>query len=393
MLDFTYHIPTKVVFGRSALSSLPGLLRDAGAKHVLVHFGGQSAVKSGLIDKVKVLLDEAGVRYTLRGGVAPNPEVSLIREGVELCRREGIDFVLAVGGGSVIDSAKGIALGAKMDEDIWSIFERRCSPTTALPVGSILTIAASGSEMACGLVVSNDEIGLKRNYSTPALRPVFCIENPELTYTVSKWQTACGTIDILMHTLERYFTPTRDVDFTDELCEGLCRAVIRAGRIAYENPTDYEARATLMWAGSLSHNELMGLGRAGDWASHQMEHDLSGMYDSISHGAGLAVLFPAWCRYVMQQDLPRFCRYAEKVWGISGEGLTPQQHAEKGVEATQAYFVSLGMPTDLKAFGVDPDRLPEMAEKCSFNGQRTLGSLMRLDVQDMLNIYRLAYGG
>ncbi|MBP3655393.1 MAG: iron-containing alcohol dehydrogenase [Clostridia bacterium] len=392
MLDFTYHIPTKVVFGRNSLNALASLIREAGATHVLVHFGGQSAVKSGLIDKVKAQLEEAGVRYTLLGGVAPNPKVSLAREGVALCKREGVDFILAVGGGSVIDSAKCIALGAKMEEDVWNIFERKVRPSEALPIGSVLTIAAAGSEMAGGLVISNDELGLKRDYGTPALRPVFCIENPELTYTVSKWQTACGTVDILMHTFERYFTPTEDVDFTDELCEGLCRSVIKAGSIAYENPTDYEARATLMWASSLSQNDLMGMGRRADWATHQLEHDLSGMYDNVSHGAGLAVIFPAWCRYVMKHNIARFCRFAEKVWGISGEGLTQQQHAEKGVEAAQAYFVSLGMPKDLKAFGVDPDRLPEMAEKCSFNGQRTLGGLHTLNTEDMLHIYRLAYG-
>lgn len=393
MLDFEYHIPTKVAFGKSSLDKLAGLIADTGASHVLVHFGGKSALASGLIDKVKAQLDKAGVRYTLLGGVAPNPKVSLVREGVALCKKEGVDFILAVGGGSVIDSAKAIALGVKMDEDIWNVFERKCRPTQALPVGSVLTIAAAGSEMAGGMVISNDEIGLKRDYGTPALRPVFCIENPELTYTVSKWQTACGTVDILMHTLERYFTPTRDVDFTDELCEGLFRAVIRAGRIAYENPTDYEARATLMWASSLSQNDLMGMGRRGDWATHQLEHDLSGMYDNVSHGAGLAVIFPAWCRYVVEKDVPRFCRYAEKVWGITGEGLTPMEHALKGIEATQAYFLSLGMPKDLKAFGVDPARLPEMAEKCSFHGQRTLGGLVVLNTEDMLNIYRLAYEG
>lgn len=392
MLDFVYHIPTKVVFGKQSLGQLADLIREAGAAQVLVHFGGQSAIRSGLIDSIKAQLDQAGVSYTLLGGVAPNPKVSLVREGIKICKETGVDFILAVGGGSVIDSSKAIALGAKMEDDIWTVFERKNSPREALPLGCVLTISAAGSEMANGMVISNDELGLKRDYGTEALRPVFCIENPELTYTVSKWQTACGTVDILMHTFERYFTPTPDVDFTDELCEGLCRAVIKAGAIAYENPTDYEARATLMWGSSLSHNDLMGMGRRGDWATHQLEHDLSGMYDSVSHGAGLAVIFPAWCRYVMNQDLARFCRFAEKVWGISSEGLSPREHAEKGVEAAAAYFTSLGMPADLKAFGVDPDRLPEMAEKCSFHGQRTLGGLMTLHTEDMLNIYRLAYG-
>lgn len=393
MLDFTYHIPTKVVFGHQALCSLAKLLQEAHASHVLVHFGGQSAVRSGLMDKVTAQLDGAGIRYTLLGGVSPNPKVSLVREGIALCKREGVDFILAVGGGSVIDSAKGIALGTKMEQDVWTVFERKIRPSEALPIGCVLTIAAAGSEMAGGMVISNDELGLKRDYGTPALRPVFCIENPELTYTVSKWQTACGTVDILMHTFERYFTPTKDVSLTDELSEGLCRAVISAGRVAYDDPTNYEARATLMWASSLSQNDLMGMGRASDWATHQLEHDLSGMYDNVSHGAGLAVIFPSWCRYVMRHDVPRFCRFAEKIWGISGEGLTPWEQAEKGIEAAKAYFASLGMPQNLQAFGVDPERLPEMADKCSFHGQRTLGGLVKLNAEDMLNIYRLAYQG
>ena len=393
MLDFVYHIPTKVAFGRNALDALPELLRDARASHVLVHFGGQSAIRSGLMDKVTALLARANIRYTLLGGVAPNPKVSLVREGIALCKREAIDFILAVGGGSVIDSAKAVALGARMQEDIWSVFERKCRPTEALPVGCVLTIAAAGSEMAGGMVISNDELGLKRDYGTQALRPVFCIENPELTYTVSRWQTACGIVDILMHTFERYFTPTRDVNLTDKLCEGLCRAVISAGRTALDHPDDYEARATLMWASSLSQNDLMGMGRRADWATHQLEHDLSGMYDNVSHGAGLAVIFPAWCRYVMAHDLPRFCRFAEKIWGVRGDGLTPEEHAERGIAAAKAYFVSLGMPENLQAFGVDPARLSEMAAKCSFHGQRTLGGLVSLQEEDMLKIYRMAYDG
>ena len=247
--------------------------------------------------------------------------------------------------------------------------------------------------MAGGIVISNDELGLKRDYGTQALRPVFCIENPELTYTVSRWQTACGIVDILMHTFERYFTPTRDVNLTDELCEGLCRAVISAGRTALDHPDDYEARATLMWASSLSQNDLMGMGRRADWATHQLEHDLSGMYDNVSHGAGLAVIFPAWCRYVMAHDLPRFCRFAEKIWGVRGDGLTPEEHAERGIAAAKAYFVSLGMPENLQAFGVDPARLSEMAAKCSFHGQRTLGGLVSLQEEDMVKIYRMAYDG
>jgi len=392
MLDFTYHIPTKVVFGRGSVAKTGALVKEAGGTKVLVHFGGSSAKKSGLLDNVLSQLDELGIAHVELGGVQPNPKVSMVREGVKICKEQGIDFILAIGGGSVIDSSKAIALGAKMENDIWDVFARKCRPTEALPLGSVLTIAAAGSEMAGGMVISNDELGLKRDYGTPALRPVFCVENPELTYTVSPWQTACGTVDILMHTLERYFTPTPDVDLTDELCEGLLRAVIRAGRIAMEKPDDYEARATLLWAGSISQNDFMGMGRRGDWATHQLEHDLSGMYDHVSHGAGLAAIFPAWCRYVQHVDPTRFARAAVQIWGVDPAGLSEDELGLKGIEAAQEYFVSLGMPRDLKAFGVDPARFEEMAEKCSFNGGRTLGGLMTLHTEDMLNIYRLAYG-
>lgn len=393
MNDFAYYIPTRVVFGRQALSQLAGLLQRGGYKRLLLHYGGGSAEKSGLLGRVREQVALSGAECIALGGVSPNPKVERIREGISLCQANQIDFILAVGGGSVIDSAKGIALGAKMDGDIWDVFERKCSPDQALPVGCVLTIAAAGSEMAGGMVVSNAEKGLKRDYGNECLRPVFCIEDPTLTYSVSPWQTACGIVDILMHTMERYFSPTRNTELTDEIAEGLMRAVIRAGRAAYEHPEDYEARATLMWASSLSQNDLTGMGRKADWATHQLEHDLSGMYDAVSHGAGLAVLFPAWARYVVEADPERFCRFAERVWGIADQGSGRQAHALRGIEATAEYFTGLGMPTTLQAFGVMPERLPEMADNCSFGGTRTLGSLKKLTREDMLAIYRMAYEG
>lgn len=391
MLDFSYYIPTRVAFGKSAMEQLPVFLEKGGWKKILIHYGGKSAVESGLLDQVVQCVKQAQVCFAKLGGVQPNPKVTLVREGIRICKEKGIDLILAVGGGSVIDSAKAIALGAKMENDIWDVLARKCSPSEALPIGCVLTHAAAGSEMAGGLVLTDEEHGLKRDFGTEKLRPVFCIENPEFTYTLSPWQTACGTVDIMMHTMERYFTPTENVDLTDELCEGLLRAVIRAGRAAIQQPRDYEARATLMWASSISQNDFMGMGRRSDWATHQLEHDLSGIYDKVSHGAGLAVLFPAWARYVIETDPRRFCRFAQQVWGISGEGLTPMEHGLKGIEATQAYFESLGMPHNLQAFGVEEERLPEMAEKCSFNGARTLGGFRVLNTQDMLNIYRNAY--
>lgn len=392
MLNFVWDVPTKIVFGRGTVEQTAALVKEAGGTNVLLHYGSKSAVKSGLLQQITDQMQEKGIAYSQLGGVAPNPKVSLVREGVRICKEKGIDFILAIGGGSVIDSAKAIALGALMEEDIWQVLERRISPKKALPIGCVLTIAAAGSEMASGMVISNDELGLKRDFGARCLLPRFCVENPELTYSVSPWQTACGTVDILMHTLERYFTPTEAVELTDELAEGLCRAVIQAGKAAMERPDDYEARATLMWASTISQKNFMGLGRRADWATHQLEHDLSGMYDHVSHGAGLAAIFPAWARYVMCQNPGRFARFAEMIWGVDSAGLTEEECALKGIQAAQDFFISMGMPKDLKAFGVDPARLPEMAEKCSFHGQRTLGGLAVLDKGDMLNIYRLAYG-
>ncbi|MDL2205598.1 iron-containing alcohol dehydrogenase [Eubacteriales bacterium OttesenSCG-928-N13] len=393
MNGFTYFIPTRVEFGRQSLEKLADLLIKGGHKQLLLHYGGESAKRSGLLDRVLKQVEKSGANYTALGGVNPNPKVELVREGVRLCKEKQIDFILAVGGGSVIDSAKAIALGAKMDRDIWDVFERKCSPDQAVPIGCVLTIAAAGSEMAGGMVVSNAEKGLKRDYGSECLRPVFCIEDPTLTYSVSRWQTACGIVDILMHTMERYFSPTRNTELTDEIAEGLMRAVIRAGRVVCENPEDYEARATLMWASSLSQNDLTGMGRQADWATHQLEHDLSGMYDNVSHGAGLAVLFPAWARYVMDDDPERFCQFANKVWGLSDNCADRNALALGGIQAAADYFAALGMPRTLKSFGVESDRLPEMAEKCSFSGTRTLGSVKKLSCEDMLAIYRMAYEG
>lgn len=389
MNSFTYYVPTRVVFGKGAVEQLPGLLQ--GRKKILIHYGGESARKSGLLDQVIAGVQKAGAEYILLGGVSPNPKVKLAREGIQICKEQGIDFILAVGGGSVIDSAKCIALGSKMENDVWEVLARKCRPTEALPLGSVLTIAAAGSEMGGGMVITDDEAGLKRDFGTEALRPVFCIEDPQWTFTVSPWQTACGIVDIMMHTMERYFTSTQDVDLTDELCEGLLRAVMKAGIAAMKDPRDYEARATLMWASSISQNDFMGVGRRADWATHQMEHDLSGMYDNVSHGAGLAVIFPAWCRYVMHTDLSRFCRFANKLFGITEDGVSREEWALAGIRAIRDYFVSIGMPVSLKAFGVEEKRLPEMAEKCSFFGGRTLGGFQVLEQQDILNIYREAY--
>ena len=388
MLDFQYYSPTRVVFGRNAVKELGKLLKDR--KKVLLHYGGGSVKKNGVFDAVVEQLKAAEIDYVELGGVAPNPKIGLIREGVKICKEQGVDFILAVGGGSVIDSAKAIALGAKIDFDVWRLYETKERIDGALPLGSVLTIAAAGSELSNGTVVTNPEGGLKRDYGADYLRPEFAIMNPEYTFTVSKYQTACGTVDILMHTFERYFTHTPDVDLTDELAEGLCRAVIRAGRKAVENGNDYEARATLMWAGSISHNDLTGLGRRGDWATHQIEHELSGQYDRVSHGAGLAVIFPAWCRYVWKEEPERFVRFAEKIWGVDTEGMTQEEAVFAGIECCENYFRSLGMPVRLSEMDIDDTHLHEMAVKGTYFGKRTLGGFKVLDEADIEAIYRIA---
>ena len=388
MLDFQYYSPTRVVFGRNAVKELGKLLK--GRKKVLLHYGGGSVKKNGVFDAVVEQLKAAEIDYVELGGVAPNPKIGLIREGVKICKEQGVDFILAVGGGSVIDSAKAIALGAKIDFDVWRLYETKERIDGALPLGSVLTIAAAGSELSNGTVVTNPEGGLKRDYGADYLRPEFAIMNPEYTFTVSKYQTACGTVDILMHTFERYFTHTPDVDLTDELAEGLCRAVIRAGRKAVENGNDYEARATLMWAGSISHNDLTGLGRRGDWATHQIEHELSGQYDRVSHGAGLAVIFPAWCRYVWKEEPERFVRFAEKIWGVDTEGMTQEEAVFAGIECCENYFRSLGMPVRLSEMDIDDTHLHEMAVKGTYFGKRTLGGFKVLDEADIEAIYRIA---
>lgn len=390
MLDFQYYSPTRVVFGRHALDQLGPLLKAKGRQKILLHYGGGSVRRNGILDAVKQQLELAGVTYLELGGVEPNPKIGLIRTGVELCKSEHVDFILAVGGGSTIDSAKAIAMGAKIDFDVWNLYETKQRICDALPVGSVLTIAAAGSELSDGSVVTNPEGGLKRDYGSDYLRPEFAIMNPEYTFSVSKYQTACGTVDILMHTFERYFTHTPNVDLTDELAEGLCRAVIRAGTAAVANGCDYEARATLMWAGSISHNDLTGLGRKSDWATHQIEHELSGQYDCVSHGAGLAAIFPAWCRYVWREEPERFARFAEKIWGVNRDGMSTEEAALEGIRRCEAYFHSIGMPTRLCELGIDSAHLHEMAVKATYFGRRTLGSFKVLQEADIEAIYQTA---
>ena len=391
MENFEFYAPTRMVFGRKTEEAVGKLLAECGAKKVLLHYGGESARRSGLLDRVEKAMQEAGVSFVTLGGVQANPTLSMARKGIALCLQEHVDFVLAVGGGSVIDSAKCIADGAgNPDDDVWDYFMQIKAPKKALPVGVILTLAASGSEMSASCVITNEETGCKRGFNSVTHRPVFAVCNPELTYSVSKFQTGCGTVDIMMHTLERYFSPTKNTPLTDRIAEGLLKSVIEAGRIADRDPENYEARATLMWAGSISHNGLTGAGRNFVMQVHQLEHEVSGMYPQVAHGAGLSALWASWARFTCTADPARFAQYAVNVWNIDMDFEDPMKTAQAGIDATEAFFRSLEMPTNLKMLGVDAARIEELAEKCTNGGTRKLPGIRVLDKPEMIEIYRMA---
>ena len=391
MQNFDFYTPTRMIFGKDTQKQVGKIVKEYGFKKVLVHFGGASAKKSGLLDQVTDALEAEEIAYVTLGGVQANPTLAMAKEGIELCKKEGVDMILAVGGGSVIDSSKCIADGVgNPDTDVWNFFIGQGAPKKALPVGVILTLSASGSEMSASCVITNEEQGLKRGFNSVTHRPLFSICNPELTYTVSKFQTGCGTVDIMMHTLERYFSLGGDTPLTDRIAEGLLKTVIEAGKVADQEPDNYEARASLMWAGSLSHNGLTGLGRDFFMQVHQLEHELSGMYPRIAHGAGLSALWPSWARYVCAGDVNRFARYAVNVWNIDMDFENPMNTALAGIQATEDFFKSLGMPTCLKELDVEPEKIEEMAVKCTNYGKRTLPGIKVLGKEEMMEIYRMA---
>ena len=394
MNNFEYCVPTRVIFGRDTQKRAGELIKEYGFRKVMIHYGGGSVKRSGLLDQVTASLREAGIETVLFGGVQANPTLSKALEGMELCRREGVDFILAVGGGSVIDSAKCIADGAPNPEiDPWKFFMKEAVPPKALPHGNILTLSASGSETSQSCVITNEENGLKRGFNCPAHRPLFAVCNPELTFTVSRFQTGCGTVDILMHTLERYLGgTTKDTALTDRIAEGLMKAVIEAGTAADLNPEDYEARATLMWAGSLSHNDLTGLGREVMMTVHQLEHELSGKYPEVAHGAGLSALFCSWARYVCRDDPMRFAHLAVRVWDVEMNFENPLKTALDGIQRIEDYFKSLNMPVRLSELAADVKEadFDEMAEKCTNFGRRVLPGIRELGKREMMEIYRMA---
>lgn len=394
MQNFKYYAPTQVVFGRDTEQQVAELVKKYGGTRVLLHYGGQSAVKSGLIAKVKKILSDAGIEYVKLGGVKPNPRLSMVRKGIEVCKAENIDFLLAVGGGSVIDSCKAISSGRFYDGDVWTLYEHKDHATKYLPIGCILTIPAAGSEMSDGSVITNDEVDgwLKKDYCVDEFRCKFAIMNPELTFTLPEWQTACGITDMMMHTMERYFSKDDDMEITDAIAEALLRTCMTEGHKVMKNPTDYVSRANIMWAGSLAHNDLTGCGTSGDWATHNIEHELSGMFD-VSHGAGLASVWGSWARYTREENLPRFARFAHNVMGIDTTGMTDMEASEAGIKAVEAFFNSIDMPTDIHTLiGKDltDAQIEEMADKCTKSDTITVGRLKILRKADVAEIYRMA---
>ena len=392
MNDFTYFAPTKVVFGKGAEGQVGKLCKEQGATKVLVHFGGGSAKRSGLLDRVCAALEEEGLPYVTLGGVVPNPRLSLVYEGIELCRREGVDFLLAVGGGSVIDSCKAIGYGLANDFDVWELFDKKRAAAGCAPGGAVLTSAAAGSEMSVSTVITKDEGELKRGYNSNYCRCKFAVLNPELTYTLPEYQTACGVTDIMMHIMERYFVNVETMTVTDTMAEAVIRDVLRYGKAALEDPRDYRARAEIMWAGSLAHNGLLCAGGPnGDWASHQIEMELSGMF-GVAHGAGLAAIWGSWARYVLDAKPQRFAQFAHRIFDLPQTG-DPAADGLRGIEAMEDYFRSIRMPVNLRELGVGElteEQIDELAEKCTYFGRRTIGQFKVLGKEDIKAIYRMA---
>ena len=391
MFNFSYYTPTQVVFGRDAEAHTGALVKAQGCKKVLIHYGGGSVVRSGLLGRIKASLDKEGVTYIELGGVVPNPRLSLVYQGIELCKKEGVDFILAVGGGSVIDSSKAIAYGLAEDADVWELYDRARQAKACLPVGVVLTIAAAGSEMSNSSVITKDVGGVKRGYNNDICRPRFAIMNPELTATLPSYQTASGCADIMMHTMERYFTPNGTMDLTDSLAEGLMRTVMDNAVILRDDPANYEARAEIMWAGSLSHNGLTGCGSdGGDWTTHGLEHEMGGMFD-VTHGAGLAAVWGSWARYVYRDCLDRFVKFAVNVMGVENTGA-PEDVALKGIEAMEDFYRSIQMPTCFSELGIAPtqEQLSTMAHMFHIACGGKKGTAKVLQEADFLKIYEMA---
>ena len=392
MRDFVYYAPTEVVFGKESEEQVAGLVKKYGGHKVLVHYGGRSAKKSGLLDKIFALLRQGGVDFVELGGVVPNPRLSLVQKGIDLCRKEKVDFILAVGGGSVIDSSKAIACGVPFDGNVWDIYMGKAEPASYLPVASVPTLPAAGSEMSDASVITNEDGDVKVGYSNPMSRPKFAIMNPVRTFTLPPYQTAAGVTDMMMHTMERYFSPEDDMDLTDALAEAVLRSMKENVYKVLADPEDYRARAQIMWGGSVAHNDLTGCGMTGDWATHQLEHELSGMFD-VTHGAGLAAIWPSWARYVLKVNVSRFVRFAVNVMDVPNDFTDPEGTALRGIEAMERFYHSIGMPINIHELigrDITDDEIKEMVRKCSREGTLPQGTFKVLYPKDMEAIYQMA---
>ncbi len=389
MDNFIFNSPTKFVFGKDAEKQVASLLVEQGAKKVLIHYGSGSIKRSGLFDRVVDALKLAKIDYVELGGVVPNPHDTLVYQGIDLCKSNDVDFVLAVGGGSVIDSAKAIAAGAMYKGDFWDFFDRITKIEEALKIGVILTIPAAGSEGSNASVITKTDGMLKRVVNSELFRPAFAIINPELTFTLPAYQTAAGVVDMMSHIFERYLTKTKNVILVDRLAEATLQSVMEAARIVMKEPTNYEARATICWASTIAHNGFLGVGRQEDWATHRLEHELSAMYD-VTHGAGLAVMFPAYMQYTVMEDIQRYRRMAIKVFGIKDNKRKPVKVAMAGINSLESFFKEIGMPTSFTEIGAKKEDIPKLLEKLQINVGERFGNFKTLNMEDARNIYLMA---
>lgn len=388
MNNFIYDNKTAIIFGKDTEYQVGKYVKQFGKK-VLFHYGSQSIKKYGLYEKIVNSLRDENIEFVELGGVVANPRLSLVYEGIKLARETGVDFILAVGGGSVIDSAKAIALGMNYDGDVWDFYSKGIKPSSVLPVGVVLTIPAAGSESSVATVITKEDGELKRGYGDLSLRPKFAIMNPELTFTLPNYQTACGAVDMIGHVIERYFTNTSHVELTDRLCESVIKTVMNHTPIVLDDNNNYNSRAEIMWAGALAHNGLLGTGREEDWASHNLEHELSAIYD-IAHGAGLAIIYPAWMKYVYKHDIDRFCQFGERVFDIEVNENNKEESALKTIKALENFYKRIGMPTTLKEASIINPDFELMSEKITKENTRSCGNFVKLNKQDIINIYKLA---
>jgi len=387
MRNYTFQNQTKIIFGKATETQLGTYLRPYTQK-VLLHYGGGSIKKTGLYDRIIESLKAERIEWVELGGVKPNPHLSLVREGIDICRKEQIDFILAVGGGSVIDSAKGIAAGVGYKGDVWDLYTKGTQPEYCLPLATVLTIPAAGSESSTGTVITDTEHNLKRSFGHPNLRPVFSILNPELTFTLPPYQTACGLADMFAHVVERYFTNEPHVDVTDRLCEATMKAIVDNGRRVMKDPDNYDLRAEVMQAGLIAHNGSLDMGRTGDWASHQLEHELSGFYD-ITHGAGLAIMIPAWMKYVYKHDIPRFAQFGNRVFNIDINTQNIEETALLAIEQLESFFKELNLPIRFSEAGLPTDELDKLAKSLVLESE-SVGNFVKIHEKDALEIYKLA---